>query len=347
MSECSTQRNNLKWLVADPRARSIARVKSRIDITTVTGLADYWKMAHSNVVSAHSDLSNPVQSKIANLYDIPRDSTCWQAFCNGNHEQLREEFYELHPNPISAVPGELDIANEGLESLETTEPTFPLASLDLYLQQVAAGDPSPVSVDLICQPIPVERLEMAVKRGWLELDCRNATGPRTNERAGYPEPVLVERATGSVRVAISNSPQQHPRWEITSLEGPIGMFRVGEEFKCVVSLETDDGNTEIRSFEESLCVIRNLSPGDKVTARFMVYVKDLEALNDLNDPGPEEQDDEDEESEGVTRSFLRTDEKPLTEMARKIIKRATEKQALSGSASELAIIAVATSERKD
>jgi hypothetical protein len=183
--------------------------------------------------------------------------------------------------------------------LRATRPYAPqeygpyLASIDLQASQSGPGEPQAIGVDLICRPAPVEGIMIAVKRGWLTIDCGRARTADLKGRAGYPNGADYSREACKI-VLWPDGTSQRPVWEVIADPGPIGLLPLPHDF----------------------CLVYDLAAGDIVTASFTVYIKDL----DLVEP-PDEEDAAPQED---SFSFMRADFKKLGRTKQKILKRLAE-----------------------
>jgi hypothetical protein len=204
-----------------------------------------------------------------------------------------------HEPRQTGVPGRTDAPRRTGVPLRVTRPSAAvefrpyLASIDLQASQCGPGEPQPVSVDLICRPAPVEGIMIAVKRGWLAIDCGRARAADLKGRAGYPNGADFSREACKI-VLWPDGTSQRPVWEVIADPGPIGLLPLPHDF----------------------CKVYGLAPGDIVKVSFTVYIKDL----DLVEPP----DEEDPATREDSFSFMRDDFKKLGRAKQKILKRLAE-----------------------
>ncbi len=138
-----------------------------------------------------------------------------------------------------------------LKAVRTAEPEAcyePIATLELSASQPGPGEPWPLSADLVCLPARMDRVLVAVKRGWLTFHCGEGEAERLDKRKGYPGGLAIGSATCIPVTAYT----KRPSWEIYSASGPLGSLSLPYDF----------------------CLISGLVPGCTITVTFSVYIKD-------------------------------------------------------------------------
>jgi len=171
-----------------------------------------------------------------------------------------------------------------------------LACIDLHASQPGAGEPWPISVDLICWPAPVEGVVIAVKRGRLQIECDKAHTTDLRDRAGYPDGADYSREACKIVIRPAGHSQQ-PSWEIVADPGPIGLLSLPHDF----------------------CPVFDIAAGDTIAGSFRAYIKDLD-LVELHEPD----DDGDVASREDSFSFMRADFRILGSAKQRILKRLAE-----------------------
>jgi hypothetical protein len=194
-------------------------------------------------------LTSRLQSKLAEKFGF---DVRWPEWQTGTAREFTQRYETKHP-----------VAGKTRRTGAVIRPGRPeegwhfdehLAALELF-----AGDGSSQSAwsllfTLTCNPAPLEGIEIAVRRGRLQIDCGAA---RTSEdeqgRLSSVRSFFIQTPRGELTLTAGGTSQK-PSWDICSAKGPIGRV----------------------SPEEPICELYALAPGDVVKGRFIVYVKDLE-----------------------------------------------------------------------
>jgi len=137
-----------------------------------------------------------------------------------------------------------------------------LASILFGFMQSPAGEPWPAIVELRCQNDTLDQFELAVRRGWLQIEG----GQHCVVQVKHSKALQVEGSEGLVSISAPGGKANRTTWDISAQGKFIGVVELPEAF----------------------CSIAELAPGDVITARFAAFVKDLENVTDHDDATPEE-----------------------------------------------------------
>lgn len=308
-----------------PKAVFRAR-RGQLAPTSPTGLAAVYPVIQSSLQGWYSNgIPDDRADRLADWYQFTPQVRAIFDKCarTTGHHQVFKSAYLTHWEPRVAV-GELPLDESrsitDAASRRRHDPSVRLtvertvrdtsdnyrptvASLSLFLEQAGPGESIPVSVELVCQPEPIEgKFEIAVYRGRLEIAPAEATIDSYTIPLATDAPYSLTRPDRTLTLQRANASINDGRiaWTVRSDKGPIGVLRLD-----------DDAH---------LCRIAETADGDTISALFHAYVKDL----DLCDPDP---DDKVEDRESLY-SFLRPDGMPLSPTKRQLIKRAILKEEL-------------------
>ena len=278
---------------------------------TMVSLAAALDIARKTLIDQRDNgrLSPYVQGTLASKFAFELD---WPEWLTGTVEGFRARYLRQHQIADTeklARPRRHDPSVRlTVERMVRDAPTAAaedrpsLASVTLFLQQAEPGESIPVSVELVCQPEPIEGFEIAVYRGRLEISPGAAAMDRLHPplASDATHPYSRPGRTLTLQRANASSNDGRVAWTVSSDKGPIGVLRLDEDVH--------------------LCRIAELADGDTIAPVFHAYVKDL----DLSDP---DLDDSAAGSESIY-SFLRPDGKPLSQTKKQLIKCAILKDEL-------------------
>ena len=200
-----------------------------------------------------------VEQKLAALC---RFDTAWPEWREGTAEAFQNRFLaaDLTENEglrervadvrLKAGPTE----SNGLEGKER------LASLLLGFMQAPPGEAWPVTLQIRCQNDTIDQFEIAVKRGWLQIDAGLHCEIDVGEVKGFE----IEGSEGIVFVSAPGGTKSRTTWDIVARGKFIGLVDLPETF----------------------CSLVKAAPRDTIVARFAAFVKDLENITPTDDAVP-------------------------------------------------------------
>ena len=199
----------------------------------------------------------------------------WQEWTNGTARDFALKYNR--ENTFSAAPAKYTSIETGVTERETMarlrvgpsvsrniEGKERLSSIVLGFMQSPAGEPWPVILQLRCQNDTLDQFEVAVKRGWLQIDA----GQHGEVRVKELKSLSVNGSEGLVSISAPGGKGNRTTWDISSHGNFIGVVELPDAF----------------------CSIDNLAAGDKVVARFAAFVKDLENVSCNDEARPEKEE---------------------------------------------------------
>lgn len=194
--------------------------------------------------------------------------TNWPEWTDGTAEEFADRYNQearskQESAPTPAIPKRLTDARlrPGPSESDNLEGKERLASIVLSFMQRPPGEPWPVLLQLRCQNDTIDQFEVAVKRGWLQIEVRNSCTLDVAESRD----IQVAGSEGTVKVGAPAGRSYRTSWEVIANGKFIGVIDLPETF----------------------CGVGQLSPGDTLTARFAAFVKDLENITANDDAIPE------------------------------------------------------------
>ena len=194
-------------------------------------------------------LTSRLQSKLAAKFGF---DVRWTEWLTGTAKEFGRRYEKLFP----AIVKERLVGSALRPGRAEQEWHFDdhLAALELFAGDGSAQTAWSLLFTLTCNPSPLEGIEIAVRRGRLQIDCG---GARTSEdeqgRHSSLRAFTIETPQGVLTLTPGGT-SQRPSWDISNSKGPIGRLAP----------------------EEPICQLYALAPGDIVKGRFIVYFKDLE-----------------------------------------------------------------------
>jgi hypothetical protein len=214
-------------------------------LSKACGKSRNWLKTAKDSRRETASIDRAVEQKLGKLCRFDPNRPEWG---QGTADEFRKHI--LSPEPSAGVHSPTLISSR-IGTAWSFNPQ--LASLVLFANQEGGAAAHPLNIELVCVPSLLEKIELSVRRGELILECFACETGNASERKAALVIEGLKRDPPDLEVSVFGT-HLSPGWKVH-------LDRPQKDGWLVVGV---------------ICEIRRLEPGSTVTARFVIYVKDLE-----------------------------------------------------------------------